>query len=171
MDGVAVSQTSLFKALPPEFSQYDRFIEIKAAVQAWGSRWAGVENWNASLDILFKHVLEEGYPASHRLVRHIYRHSEKGKVLLALLDELQGKLPLNPLAVALLWQYHNELVKCLVKGITILDCRLQTIHQLLLTSEGIDYYNMLKPLVTCPESQQDADEEMEEADIGALLTI
>lgn len=161
LDGRAVSQTSPLKHLPlelntPDYKQYDNFVEIRNAVQSWSGRWGGVDNWNDSFDILFQRALQQNsYFASHDLVRLIYRHSGKGKALLSGLEELQGRLPLDPLAVHLLWQYHNELVKIVVKGITILSCRLQTIHQNLLNTVGLDYSKTLKALFNFPDTVQE----------------
>lgn len=135
LEGLIEYEPLLFK-VPSEpldhithFRQQDMFMELRKSVRAWGSVWGGVDNWNYSIDILFGEALGEGYRDSHDIVVSIFRLSQRGKRLLAGLDDLHGKLPTDNLAVALLWRYHDELVKILVKGITILDCRLDHIER------------------------------------------
>lgn len=109
--------------------EYVIFMELRKSVRTWGSLWGGVDNWDRSLDIFFTRSKQQGYRESHMVVVRMFRISQKGKHLLGSLDDLHGRLPTDNLAVSLLWRYHDELVKILVKGITILDCRLDYIHR------------------------------------------
>lgn len=141
-----------FATLSNLYKQYDLFLQFREHVYTWGTVWGGVDNWACSLDILFKRSIREGWKLTRELVRQVYRWREKGEILLSTLDELQGNLPRDPLGYTLLWRYHNDQVKSLVKGITILACRLESIQQSSLFPGELEYHTMLGTLFSAPDT-------------------
>ena len=139
-----------FPMLSNSYKQYDLFVEFREHVYTWGMVWGGIDNWARSLDILFKRAIRESWKLTRELVRQVYRWREKGEALLSSLDELQGNLPRDPMGYTLLWRYHNDQVKSLVKGVTILDCRLENIQQSLLSPGELKYRTTLSTLFNVP---------------------
>ena len=136
-----------FSTLADSYKQYELFVEFREHVYTWGMVWGGVDNWARSLDILFKRSIGAGRrKLTRELVRQVYRWREKGETLLSSLNDLQGHLPRDPMGYTLLWRYHNDQVKSLVKGIAILGCRLESIQQSLLSPGELEYHTVLDTL-------------------------
>lgn len=135
-----------FTTLSTTYKQYDLFLDIRDLVNSWSSIWGGIENWEQALNVLFKRAITNGSRPARELVRQVYRWCEKGQNILNNLDEIQGRLPSDPMAYHLLWKYHNQQVKLLVKGITILECRMKSINFSLLSPGELDYHSALRNL-------------------------
>lgn len=143
-----------FDNLSETYKQHYEYMVLRSLVETWSSAWGGVGNWSDSLSILFSQA-SDAPPGNHRfqaalnVVLRVYCKSEDGKRLLSCLDNLQGCLPVEQLAVVLLWRFHNDLVKTLVKAITLLDCRLTNIYCDLLGTGISNYKDLLDTLNNC----------------------
>lgn len=139
---------SIFTTLDTTYTykQYDLFLDIRDTVNAWSSVWGGIDNWEQALNVLFKRAIPNGFGPTRELLRQVYRWCEKGQLVLTNLDEIQGRLPKDPMAYSLLWKYHNQQVKLLVKGITILECRMKSVHFDILAPGELDYHSVLRNL-------------------------
>lgn len=105
------------------FTAYDHFITTRKSVLEWGSLWGGIPAGSETLEILFCRALARGPERVQYFIQRICAHETKGTELLKALQINKLFLPGDIKLVSILWDYQQEQVIEVVRGLTIIQTR------------------------------------------------
>lgn len=100
---------------------------LRSLVQKWGSIWGGVLYWPNAMEEMFLDACEHGRTGAMGLAYQVWDHAEEGRRLLREIERMDGRLPDEPRALKILWIEYSQLHHLLVRGITIIEARMNAL--------------------------------------------
>jgi hypothetical protein len=125
---VAIERTVDLIATYQDLDGWKYLAKLRVEIQRWGSIWGGITCWPESLEVMFLGACRTGHESVMELSYEVWRHADAGRLLLREIERMDGKLPDNPYALKMLWNEYSTLHHLLIRGITIIEARMNALN-------------------------------------------
>jgi len=102
--------------------------DLHIEVNNWAAIWGGLLSWTFQLEVEFQEVYMLGSDAVDQWSEKVWSHADVGRCLLDKINSWEDVLPKNPRMVKLLWKHYQHLHWILVRGITIIETRVDALQ-------------------------------------------